>query len=214
MMRRLVAVAFALMAFCLPVTAQAASPPRVLSEETVLSFKGGGIRFFDQIVLSSPGELTWPVAHGASGISVTGGSIVSRHGDEATIDAAARDVTLTYAVPGVGETFVWTRRVAGAPAAWVVLVAPGMRVGWVQGLPFAPAGHVKIAGLVLAEYAYTGKGNASFAWPFLTSDVPRDLSTALFALIGVALLAGAYLAWRGFDAPRRSRHRRGIKQFT
>lgn len=202
-MRRLVAVAFALAALAIPAMAAAASPPRVQSEQTVLSFKQGEMRFFDQLTLSSTGTLTWPIAHGASELAVSGGSLVARHGDEVTIDATTTDVSITYAVTGVGETFVWTRHVGKAPAAWVVLVAPGVRVGWVEGLPFAPGGQVTIAGLTLSEYAYTGKGNASFAWPFLTSGVPRDLSTALFALIGVAILAGAYLAWRGFDAGRR-----------
>ena len=208
MMRRLWAVLVALVALALPAVALAAAPPGVKSEQTVLSFRQGEMRFFDQLTLSSTGSLTWPVAHGATGVTVGGGRLVARHGDEIAIDATATDVSITYAVQGVGETFVWTRDVGKPPATWVVLVAPGIRVGWVQGLPFAPEGHVKIAGLTLSEYAYAGQGHAAFAWPFLTSGVPQDLSTALLALIGVALLAGAYLAWRGFDAPHRSRRRR------
>lgn len=209
-MRRLMATAALLIAvLALPALAAAAAPPKVAAEETVLSFRNGEMRFFDQLTLSGTGTLTWPVARGAGRIAVKGGTILARHGDAVVIDARTPGVTLTYAVPRVGETFVWTRHVGTPPGTWVVLVAPGMRVGWVEGLPFVPQGHVKIAGLTLAEYAYTGRQPTTFAWPFLTSGVPQDIAKALWALAGLAVLGGAWLAWRGLDGGRRARQAAG-----
>lgn len=179
-----------------PMADAGAARPQVVSEETVLTEKGGAVRIFDQVALSAKADLVWPLTLGATDLKVQGARILGRSGTSVRLAPSSTAFVLTYAVPLQGSSYIWSRDVSDPPGEWVVLVGPGIRPGFVEGLPFKETGTVTIAGESLIEFtADRLAGPTSFAWPFLTSPWPGIVSKALWGLVAALLLAAAWLAW-------------------
>jgi hypothetical protein len=175
----------------------AAAAPVVRAEEMALTrTSGGGLAVFDDVALSRPGVVTWPLLPGAARLRVRGGTLLARRGDTAVVRATS-SFSLTYLLPRVGETYLLRRSFPYAVPDFIVFTGKGV-VGSGQALP-APraAAPVTLGGLRVIAYTFGPMPKGSrLAWSLLTGDLGRRLGSLAEDLALLALVAGLAVAWR------------------